>query len=308
MEEPRTDTVTWFHRMRVLETAFQFRFARLGQSMVDGIVVIPGTFTAMRRGPVEEAGGFPVGMNGEDSDVTMQIGRLGYRVVVDPRIRSYEDVPRSPGEFVEQRTRWARAGFHVYARHVPLRAGSAGPRVWFWTLRRGFSWFSIQAGLVAPIFLLELVITHPSVPGQHPDLPAALRGRRRGGARDQPPVRGPVRVLAQHPVVTYLVRVRVPAPHRHPGGGHLAAGPALPGPRRAGHAAPGLARGAGRDRRPRDGRRPARGGRRPGPRLGRNRRPGPELVRGLAGLDDAGQGADQFPAAIPGPAWTGLTG
>jgi cellulose synthase/poly-beta-1,6-N-acetylglucosamine synthase-like glycosyltransferase len=165
MEEPRTDTVTWFHRMRRLETAFQFRFARLGQSLVDGIVVIPGTFTALRRGPVEEAGGFPVGMNGEDSDVTMQIGRLGYRVVVDPRIRSYEDVPRSPGEFVEQRTRWARAGFHVFARHVPLRAGSAGPRVWFWTLRRGFSWFSIQAGLIAPIFLLELVVTQPSVRG-----------------------------------------------------------------------------------------------------------------------------------------------
>jgi cellulose synthase/poly-beta-1,6-N-acetylglucosamine synthase-like glycosyltransferase len=165
MEEPRTDTVTWFHRMRALETAFQFRFARLGQSLVDGIVVIPGTFTAMRRGPVEEAGGFPVGMNGEDSDVTMQIGRLGYRVVVDPRIRCYEDVPRGPGEFVEQRTRWARAGFHVYARHVPLRAGSAGPRVWFWTLRRGFSWFSIQAGLVAPIFLAELAATQPSVRG-----------------------------------------------------------------------------------------------------------------------------------------------
>jgi hypothetical protein len=35
--------------------------------------------------------------------------------------------------------------------------------VWFWTLRRGFSWFSIQAGLVAPIFLLELMLTHPSV-------------------------------------------------------------------------------------------------------------------------------------------------
>jgi cellulose synthase/poly-beta-1,6-N-acetylglucosamine synthase-like glycosyltransferase len=165
MEEPRTDTVTWFHRMRVLETAFQFRFARLGQSLVDGITVIPGTFTAMRRGPVAEAGGFPVGMNGEDSDITMQIGRLGYRVVVDPRIRSYEDVPRSPGEFVEQRTRWARAGFHVYARHVPLRSGSAGPRVWFWTLRRGFSWFSIQAGLVAPIFLLELLLIHPGVRG-----------------------------------------------------------------------------------------------------------------------------------------------
>ena len=161
-EEPRTDHVTWFHRLRTLETLFQFRFARLGQSLVDGIVVIPGTFTAFRRDPVIQAGGFPVRMNGEDSDVTMQIGRLGYRVVVDPRIRSFEDVPRTIGEFVEQRTRWTRAGFHVFARHVPLRSGFAGPRVWFWTMRRGFSWFTLPAGLVAPIFMLELVLTHPT--------------------------------------------------------------------------------------------------------------------------------------------------
>jgi cellulose synthase/poly-beta-1,6-N-acetylglucosamine synthase-like glycosyltransferase len=162
MEEPRTDDVTWFHRLRTLETLFQFRFARLGQSLVDGIVVIPGTFTAFRRVPAILAGGFPVRMNGEDSDLTMQIGRLGYRVAIDPRIRSFEDVPRTIGEFVEQRTRWTRASFHVFARHVPLRSGFAGPRVWFWTMRRGFAWFSLPAGLVAPIFMLELVLTHPS--------------------------------------------------------------------------------------------------------------------------------------------------
>ncbi|HYB46720.1 MAG TPA: glycosyltransferase [Streptosporangiaceae bacterium] len=162
MEEPRTDTVTWFHRMRALEALFQFRFARLGQSLVDGIAVIPGTFCAFRRRPAEKVDGYPVGMNGEDSDLTMHIGRLGYRVVADPRIRTYEDVPCSIGEFVEQRTRWARAGIHTYARHVPLRSGLAGPRVWLWTMRRGFAWFSLQAGLVAPIFMLELVVAHPS--------------------------------------------------------------------------------------------------------------------------------------------------
>jgi len=162
MQEPRADGVTWFHRLRALETLFQFRFVRLGQSLVDGVVVIPGTFTVFRRQAAAIAGGFPMGMNGEDSDLTMQIGRLGYRIVVDPRIRSYEDVPRSVGEFVEQRTRWARAGLHVYARHVPLRSGFAGPRVWFWTIRRGFSWFSMLAGLVVPIFVLELVLTHPT--------------------------------------------------------------------------------------------------------------------------------------------------
>ena len=29
-------------------------------------------------------------------------------------------------------------------------------------MRRGFSWFFLPAGLVAPIFMLELVLTHPS--------------------------------------------------------------------------------------------------------------------------------------------------
>jgi len=162
MEEPWAEHWTWFHRLRVLETLFQFRFARLGQSVVDGIVVVPGTFTAFRRAPAMAIGGFPQGMNGEDSDLTMHIGRLGYRVAIDPRVRSFEDVPRSAGDFVEQRTRWARAGIHTFARHVPFRSGSAGPRVWLWTMRRGFSWFSLQAGMVAPIFMAELVMTHPS--------------------------------------------------------------------------------------------------------------------------------------------------
>ncbi len=162
MQEPRADAVTWFHRLRAIEVLYQFRFTRLAQSLVDGAIGIPGTFTVFRRAPAVITGGFPVGMNGEDTDLTMQFGRLGYRTIVDPRIRSYEDVPRSAGEFVEQRTRWARASFHVYARHVPMRSGSAGPRVWFWTMRRGFSWFSLQTGLVAPILMLELALTHPS--------------------------------------------------------------------------------------------------------------------------------------------------
>jgi cellulose synthase/poly-beta-1,6-N-acetylglucosamine synthase-like glycosyltransferase len=161
MEQPRADHITWFHRMRTLEALFQFRFARLGQSLVDGVVVVPGTYTAFRRGPALQAGGFPEGMNGEDADLTMQLGRAGYRMVLDPRICCFEDVPRSVSEFIEQRTRWARGGFHIYGRHQPVRGGLAGPRVWLWTVRRSFSWFSLQAGMVAPVFMAELALFNP---------------------------------------------------------------------------------------------------------------------------------------------------
>jgi cellulose synthase/poly-beta-1,6-N-acetylglucosamine synthase-like glycosyltransferase len=161
-QEPRKDTITWFHRMRTVESLFAFRFMRVGQNLVDAVPVIPGPFTAFRREPVAIAGGYAEGMNGEDGDLTMVVGRLGYRVVVDPRVRTYEDVPRSIGAFVEQRTRWARANVHVYARHVPFRSGFAGPRVWLYVLRRSFTWFSLQVAVLVPLFVLELVLTRPA--------------------------------------------------------------------------------------------------------------------------------------------------
>ena len=227
MEEPRTDDVTWFHRLRTLETLFQFRFVRLGQSLVDGIVVIPGTFTAFRRDPVVLAGGFPVRMNGEDSDLTMQIGRLGYRVVIDPRIRSFEDVPRTIGEFVEQRTRWTRASFHVYARHVPLRSGFAGPRVWFWTIRRGFSWFSAARRAGGP-HLHARTRAHPSqLPAECRHVPPALCRRRRDFAGHQPAAGHQAPALAQHTVDADLVRLRVSPATGRPRGRHLASHPPL---------------------------------------------------------------------------------
>jgi cellulose synthase/poly-beta-1,6-N-acetylglucosamine synthase-like glycosyltransferase len=161
-QQPRKDAITWFHRMRTVESLFAFRFMRVGQNLVDAVPVIPGPFTAFRREPVAIAGGYVMGMNGEDGDLTMVIGRLGYRVVVDPRVQTYEDVPRSIGEFVEQRTRWARANVHVYARHVPFRSGFAGPRVWLYILRRSFTWFSLQVAVIVPLFVLELALTRPA--------------------------------------------------------------------------------------------------------------------------------------------------
>jgi cellulose synthase/poly-beta-1,6-N-acetylglucosamine synthase-like glycosyltransferase len=126
---------SWIHRMRLLECLSSFFFARVGLMTVDAISCIPGTFQAIRPDPARSVGGFVVGMNGEDADLTMQLGRLGYRAIVDTRIRAYEDAPRTVAELQEQRTRWYRAGAHVFARHGIFLAGSAGPRVWFNSVR-----------------------------------------------------------------------------------------------------------------------------------------------------------------------------
>ena len=132
LPSPRTDNgTTWFDKMRRFEELKTFGFNLIAQSRLRSINCIPGTFVAFRRSAAIAAGGFVHGMNGEDSDFTMAISRLGFLAVVDPKIKIKEDVPANLAEFREQRVRWNRAIIHSWARHNPLYAGSAGPRTWF---------------------------------------------------------------------------------------------------------------------------------------------------------------------------------
>ncbi len=151
----------WLNHMRTLECISQFGFNRRGLQAVDGVVCIPGTFTAFRRRPAVAAGGFAEGMNGEDADLTLIFGRLGYRAIIDPKVRIIEDVPTPLAAFREQRQRWNRAGSHVFARHNPLRVGFAGPRTWF-TMMRGYS-LRVTGGvrLLLLIFAIHLALFRP---------------------------------------------------------------------------------------------------------------------------------------------------
>lgn len=146
---------SWCAHIRTFECLFEFGLGRRGDQMIDAMVCVPGTFTAFRRAPAIACGGFAMGMNGEDADLTMQLGRLGYRIAIDPRIRVFEDVPRNLAEFREQRTRWSRGGAQVFARHAPFRAGLAGPRTWFSLVRIYSRRFTSQ--LRIPLLLFALL-------------------------------------------------------------------------------------------------------------------------------------------------------
>ncbi len=160
---PRGDLSGWISRVRLFECLLNFTFARLAQQRADAVACIPGTFTAFRRLGALEVGGFVSGMNGEDADLTMQLGRLGYRAVVDPRIRDFEDVPTTLAGLREQRTRWNRAGTQVMARHSPLLAANRCPRTWFLYLRT--SMVRVTALLRPLVYLhgLQSVILTPSL-------------------------------------------------------------------------------------------------------------------------------------------------
>ena len=117
---PKEPYETWIDRMRMFEMIVGFGMGRPASDVVDGVACVPGTFTGFRRDAAMAIGGFVEGMYGEDLDFTCAIARTGYRVEIDTRVRSYEDVPNTQRQLRIQRTRWNRGGHHgllpVYSR------------------------------------------------------------------------------------------------------------------------------------------------------------------------------------------------
>ena len=103
----------WIERMRMVEVFYGAAFKRTGQGAVDAIPVLPGAAVAFRREVLLDVDGFSEGILGEDSDITVRVGRLGYRIVSDPMIKVYSEQPQNFRALREQRMRWSCGLFHM---------------------------------------------------------------------------------------------------------------------------------------------------------------------------------------------------
>lgn len=107
----------WIERMRTVECYYGAAFKRTAQGMVDAIPVLPGAAVAYRRDLLVALDGFSEGILGEDSDITVRVGRLGYRIVSDPMIKVYSEQPQNLRDLREQRMRWSCGLFHMIGRN-----------------------------------------------------------------------------------------------------------------------------------------------------------------------------------------------
>src|SRR6266516_6819384 len=88
---------SWICRMRALEVYYQVGFKRAGYNAVDAIGVLPGALVAYRHDLLVKLNGFAEGVNGEDADMTVRVGRLGYRIVSDASVQAYTEMPTTFG-------------------------------------------------------------------------------------------------------------------------------------------------------------------------------------------------------------------
>lgn len=159
---PKKPYTTWIDRMRLLELALAVGFSRPSADTVDGVHCIWGTYTAFRRTAALEAGGFVEGMFGEDYEFTCALARLGYRAVVDRRVRVFEDVPTTWQQLRIQRVRWNRGGTQTFGRYTPFRLEPTGPRFWFFGLLMSNRRLGGPMRVAALVYVLDRTLLHPT--------------------------------------------------------------------------------------------------------------------------------------------------
>ena len=129
-----------FDRARLLEVMVKHGFYSVAMGAINGVVGIPGMFVIYRTEHPRYLGGFVEGMNGEDTDISLRIGELGFKSVVDPRIRYISEVPTEYAHMREQRMRWFRSIYHISSRCRDLIYSD---------------WISIRGKLMLPYMLVN---------------------------------------------------------------------------------------------------------------------------------------------------------
>jgi cellulose synthase/poly-beta-1,6-N-acetylglucosamine synthase-like glycosyltransferase len=114
----------WTRKLRFMEIAWNHLFLRRAMMATRSTQVVDGAFCAFRRADLVSMGGW-VAWNGEDTEITLRIQRMGYRTRFETRAAAFEDVPGDYASLRKQRIRWNRGGLFAHRRHFGALFGDA---------------------------------------------------------------------------------------------------------------------------------------------------------------------------------------
>ncbi len=153
----------WTRRLRFMEVAWTHLFMRRATMATRSTQVVDGAFCAFRRDDLLRVGGW-VPWNGEDTEITLRLQRMGYRMRFEPKALAYEDVPATYEALERQRIRWSRGGLFAHHRHLSSIFAEApeygGLAVVFWLglfLRTGLRSLIYLYALAVALFLPTLL-------------------------------------------------------------------------------------------------------------------------------------------------------
>lgn len=137
-------------RWQHIEYVMGFNLDRRLYDELQCMPTVPGAIGAFRREAMDEVGGVSAATLAEDTDLTIAIGRHGWRVVYAEDARAWTEAPGSLGELWRQRYRWCYGTMQSLWKHrAALRGRDEGP-----VGRRGLPYlalFQVLLPLLAPL-------------------------------------------------------------------------------------------------------------------------------------------------------------
>ncbi len=125
-------------RMQALEYVTSQNLDRRALEVFNAISVVPGAIGAWRRSALIEAKGYGRDTLAEDADLTIDLERLGWKVIYESRAQALTEAPQTLRAFLKQRFRWMFGTLQVAYKNL----GRVG------TLPRAITWITIPNVLI----------------------------------------------------------------------------------------------------------------------------------------------------------------
>jgi poly-beta-1,6 N-acetyl-D-glucosamine synthase len=149
-------------RCQALEYICGFNLDRRAYTMWNCVTVVPGAVSAYRREAIEQAGGFSDDTLAEDTDLTLTLHRLGWRIAYAPDAIAWTEAPETWRALAKQRVRWAFGTMQCLWKHRDLTFNPRHPAVGFFSMPS--AWF-FHLMLVAIVPLADAILLWSLVAG-----------------------------------------------------------------------------------------------------------------------------------------------
>lgn len=128
----------WITRFQSIEYICGFNLDRRALDVLNAITVVPGAVGAWRKDLIVGLGGFGHETLAEDTDLTLAIRKLGYKIRYEEKAVAYTEAPETTKALAKQRFRWAFGTLQAAWKHravtLDARYGFLGlvamPSIW----------------------------------------------------------------------------------------------------------------------------------------------------------------------------------
>lgn len=136
------NTKNFVTRCQALEYLCGFNLDRRAYTAWNCVTVVPGAVSAFRQVAIDRAGGFSHDTLAEDTDMTLMLHRLGWKIGFAPEAIAWTEAPETWRALAKQRVRWAFGTMQCLWKHrdlmFDLRHKALGffalPSAWFFHL------------------------------------------------------------------------------------------------------------------------------------------------------------------------------